>query len=199
VKEHGFRAELVTMKLLLLDMDGTVRMPISDNKFINQPDDQRLIDGVSEAIAHYSDWTIIGITNQAGVAAGHKSLEDAIAEQQYTLKLCPWLDAIYFCPDFEGNLCFYVNKEERVVAVHEHWGKYRHMIGSFRKPNPGMLILAVERFLWNLMPISRKPNKEFVLYAGDREEDQLAAQAAYIPFIWADNWRKEEGQHSSQI
>lgn len=51
------------MKLLLLDCDGTIRTPISDNKFISHPTDQQIIPGAAKAIAHYHEqgWTIAGI------------------------------------------------------------------------------------------------------------------------------------------
>ncbi|YAF99498.1 MAG: hypothetical protein AB3A66_29745 (plasmid) [Nodularia sp. CChRGM 3473] len=67
-------------KILFLDLDGTVRRTKSGKTFINTPLDQEIIPGVTEAISHYSDHYLIGITNQGGVAAGKKSLEDAIAE-----------------------------------------------------------------------------------------------------------------------
>lgn len=41
-------------KILFLDLDGTIREPASGEKFINDPHDQRIIEGVREAIAHYS-------------------------------------------------------------------------------------------------------------------------------------------------
>lgn len=43
------------------------------------------------AIALYAKqgYTIIGISNQGGLAAGHKSLEDAIAEMMYAFELHP--------------------------------------------------------------------------------------------------------------
>jgi len=60
------------MKLLLLDMDDTVREPINGDKFISKPDDQKLIDGALEAIQAYHDmgWTIVGITNQGVLQRG---------------------------------------------------------------------------------------------------------------------------------
>ncbi len=83
-------------KLLLLDLDGTCREPASGEKFIQHPLDQRVIFGADKGVAHAhkQGWTIIAISNQGGVAAGHKLLEDAIAESHYTL-----------CPDFEGKHC----------------------------------------------------------------------------------------------
>ncbi len=94
------------MKILLVDCDGTIRQPKSGAKFIDKPTDQEPIPGAVEAIDHYHSegWLIIGVTNQAGVAAKHKSLKDCVQEQQYTLRLFPQLEAIYFCPDYERKL-----------------------------------------------------------------------------------------------
>jgi hypothetical protein len=99
-------------KLLLVDCDGTIRKPITRNLFIQHPRDQKIIKGAAEAIAHFhaQGYTIIGITNQGGVAMGYKSLEDAIAEQLYTLELLPQILCIYFCPDLEGKYCWLVSK-----------------------------------------------------------------------------------------
>lgn len=68
-------------KLLLTDCDGTLRESASGEKFIHNPRDQQIINGADKAIAyyHFKGWLIIGISNQAGVNAGHKSLEDVIA------------------------------------------------------------------------------------------------------------------------
>ncbi|MBE9193571.1 hypothetical protein IQ230_25235 [Gloeocapsopsis crepidinum LEGE 06123] len=40
-------------ELLLLDCDGTIREPISGAKFIQHPEDQKIIAGAEQAIAHY--------------------------------------------------------------------------------------------------------------------------------------------------
>lgn len=163
------------MKLLLLDLDGTVRESASGKTFIGQPDDQKLIDGATEAIARYPGWTKIGITNQGGVAAGHKSLGDAIAEQLTTLKLLPQMQKIYFCSDFEGKEGYLVKPTGKVTKVENP--KY---LGSLRKPNPGMLLLAQDSCL-DLI--------EEILYVGDRPEDEQAAAVANVPFMWAHEWR----------
>ncbi len=63
------------MSLLLLDMDGTLREPKSGQPYFQDPKDQRHIEGASTAILAYKDGGImVGITNQGGVAAGHKSI-----------------------------------------------------------------------------------------------------------------------------
>ena len=87
---------------LFLDLDGTVRES-TEGKFIQTPTGQRIMAGVHEAIAHHKaqGYTIIGITNQGGCDTINrdtgkplKSIEDAIGEQKYTLKLIPQLEAI---------------------------------------------------------------------------------------------------------
>lgn len=182
------------MKLLLLDLDGTVREPKSGAKFINDPLDQKLINGVEEAIARYQDWTIVGVTNQGGVASGFKTLEDAIAEQRITLELCPQLDQILFCPDFEGNT------GGRVVRVGESFYDFTvdrtgiEGIRGLRKPEPGMIDLAFEYYQSGAYSFARDKFGDNVritqtLMVGDREEDQLAAQAAGVEFMWAETWR----------
>lgn len=167
-------------KLLLLDCDGTIREPLSGAKFISHPRDQKIIPGADKAISHYysKGWSIVGITNQGGVAAGFKSLEDAIAEQEYTLELFPEIGFIYFCPDFEGNHCWEVSKTSFASFPADFAGK--EFIGKFRKPNPGMLEVAI------MMARALKPE---CLYVGDRPEDEQAATAAGIRFQWADMWR----------
>jgi D-glycero-D-manno-heptose 1,7-bisphosphate phosphatase len=170
--------------LLIVDLDGTVREPLSGNKFIQRPRDQRIINGAEGAIAYFAatGWKIVGVTNQAGVASGKKSLQSCIKEQQYTIELLPQIDEIYFCPDFEGKKCFCVTRSEA-----DNYSKHPKS-GKFRKPNPGMLLLAIERY---------SPNK--VLMIGDRPEDKEASQAAGIKFQQAENWRRTYGDASPEF
>lgn len=122
-------------KLLLLDLDGTFRETISGAKFINEPYDQRLIEGVAQKLKSYAQtYQIIGISNQAGAQAGYKSLENCIAEQCYTLELCPEMACIYFCPD-DGKKCYRISLHEIHV---EDWSSATdtNPWGGFRKPQP---------------------------------------------------------------
>lgn len=174
------------MKLLMLDLDGTVRRCKSDPKgFINEATDQELIEGAAEAVARYAadGWKIIGITNQGGVAAGHKSMEAAIAEQNYTLQLCSELAAIIFCPDFEGETRVDLIRPG-VLAINPSFNPnqtHESLKGTYRKPNPGML-------LWTMAWLG--VDKADTLYVGDRLEDEQAAAAAEVEFLWAQEWRK---------
>lgn len=169
------------MPLLLLDMDGTVREPLDGHKFIGRPRDQKLIAGSEQACAFYvaSGWQIVGVTNQAGVASGKKSLQSCIKEQEYTLVLLPDIDAIFFCPDFEGKKCFGVTRHE----VHNYSSLPES--GTFRKPGAGMLKLAIRIY-----------QAEQALMIGDRKEDKAAAVAAKIKFQHAQNWRQMYGDTS---
>ena len=162
------------MSLLLLDLDGTLREPLSGKPYFQHPQDQQLVTGADLAIRSYpADWTIVGITNQGGVAAGYKSMQQCIQEQQYTLQLIPQLKEIYFCPDFEGRKCF------RVTRHNAHNHSLTKWFRQYRKPNPGMLKLAMVRH--NQLP-------ENCLYVGDRPEDEQAAQRAGIAFQWTWAW-----------
>ncbi len=172
-------AETITpANLLMVDMDGTVREPRSDKKFIQHPGDQKVMKGAEGAIAYFADvgWKIIGVTNQAGVAAGKKSLTSCIKEQQQTMLLLPEIEEVYFCPDFAGKKCFCVTPTEvKDYSKHE-------LSGTFRKPNPGMLLLVMEIH-----------NAGKIMFVGDRPEDKQAANSASIKFQQAENWRRTYG------
>jgi D-glycero-D-manno-heptose 1,7-bisphosphate phosphatase len=60
-------------------MDGTLREPLSGQKYFQHPKEQRIIVGAQIAIGAYKDeWIIVCITNQGGVATGHKSMQECI-------------------------------------------------------------------------------------------------------------------------
>ncbi|MFW6359132.1 MAG: HAD-IIIA family hydrolase [Chroococcales cyanobacterium] len=165
-------------RILLVDCDGTIRNPTKRNKYINKPHQQKVIEKSVEAIAYFANKniTIIGITNQAGVASKHKSLQDCIEEQRYTLELIPQIQGIHFCPDFEGNECWYVTQEETTNVSHYKNGKYR---GQYRKPNPGMLQLAADQEGVSI--------QECVMI-GDRLPDQKAAENARMQYFDVKEW-----------
>jgi D-glycero-D-manno-heptose 1,7-bisphosphate phosphatase len=154
--------------------------------------DQELMPGVKEKIAaHKATGDIITVISNQGGIPKYKSLDSAIAEFQELMQMLPDVSSCYFCPDFGGAECIYLNQEGRVVFVHAHWKKYSHLIGSFRKPHPGMLLLAIEHELRKPVAEDRKPNQEIAEYVGDRPEDEGAAMAAGVPFHWADQWREQ--------
>lgn len=171
------------IKLLLLDLDGTLREPKSGNDFIQHPLDQKIIPGADIAIAHYAakGYFCVGITNQGGVEAGFKSFDDCAIEQQQTLQFFPGLQEILFCPDFGGRDCWRVVRDSEIIeAVHyTFWGS--KFSGKFRKPQPGMLLAAIEQF--------QNVESSQTWFIGDRPEDELATEAAGINFLAAQTWR----------
>jgi D-glycero-D-manno-heptose 1,7-bisphosphate phosphatase len=169
------------MNLLLIDKDGTLIKTKSGEKFVNKPWDQEALSGVREGLKYYKqrDWKIIVISNQGGVGAGHKSLKDAISEMRFCMELLPEIEECYFCPDFEGENCYRVWKDDFIKYNSSSYQVGELEIQSqFRKPSPGMLKLAAH------IECTDK-----VWYVGDRDEDEQAAAAANINFMWADIWR----------
>lgn len=169
--------------LLLLDKDGTIIQPKSGQVFVQNPKDQELIKDAAEAIALYRRSEIMIISNQGGVAAGHKTLEEAIAEMQYALELSK-INSGFLCPDFEGQECYWVTANQA--------SKLTQHSGSYRKPNPGMVFAAIELFKQDH---GVKPKQ--VIVVGDRDEDRDAASAVIelggimTRFHWASDWREE--------
>lgn len=186
-------------KILFLDLDGTVREPIV-GKFIDSTINQRIIEGASKAMEFYKNqgWTLLGITNQGGVEAGHKSFDNCIKEQQYTLDMTPQIDSIFFCPDFKGRRCVQVTRKEIFKYSfddEQFWQPVNNPnnVYSFRKPGTGMLRLAIEK-------LTGKHENQFIdecwiledsecWMIGDRPEDEEAASNLGINYLAADVWR----------
>lgn len=177
---------MTVTKLLILDMDGTVRHPISNaDGFILHPKDQILYPDAIAAMKEFirKGFTIIGASNQGGVAAGKKSLDDCIAEQAYTLELAYEADVeiaeILFCPDYEGQICLSVDGSK---IPHNDYSEQYKDCAPFRKPSCGMIEVA--RFLYE-----HPFDDNEVIFVGDRDIDEQAAKNANVQFIHAREWR----------
>jgi hypothetical protein len=204
--------------LLLLDLDGTVRETKSGQDFINSPDDQTLKIGVFDLIkrAHEIGWGIFGVTNQGGVRAGFKSLKDCIQEQFITLeKTRGFMLGIYFAiaddecwfvklPPFPVSVLnwipLWINTPWRYKVYDGEGHDPRWALGGFRKPNPGMLRLAIAQWLnfhhatddlIDAADLVTTPDWQtcygittaLFKMTGDRPEDRAAAAAAEVEFI----------------
>lgn len=79
----------MTTKLLILDLDNTVRRPKSGAKFISDPLDQEIIPEAGSAIAHYKSqgWLIVRerLTNYAESYAKFLELEEKEREWLFPL------------------------------------------------------------------------------------------------------------------
>lgn len=123
-------------KAIFLDRDGTIN---KYRGFLSNIDDFELCDGVSEAIRkiNSSEYLSIVVTNQPVIARGEVSFAQLqeIHNKMETLlgHDGAYLDGIYFCPH------------------HPHKG-YKGEIAELkfdcdcRKPKPGMLLAAAEKF-----------------------------------------------------
>src|SRR4028119_2022084 len=121
-------------KIIFFDLDGTLRTTKSSKTFINEPDDQQAIEGTQKALSYYQEkgFLLIGITNQGGVAAGHKSLESVIEEQRISLQLFPELAEIFFCPNW-GESCYQLSRDNQPLEFSAPLSGDGTMI-SCRKP-----------------------------------------------------------------
>jgi D-glycero-D-manno-heptose 1,7-bisphosphate phosphatase len=155
---------------LCLDFDGTIRYS-KTGKFIDHPDDIILFPDVQEKIWEYRNngFLIFGITNQAGVAFGYKSVEDVEKENQRTLDF------------FERDPFHIVQASFAHEKGRKNNFKYRSLM---RKPNYGMLVLC-EIEAQTLGYIVDWDNSIFV---GDRDDDEFCALNAGIEFISAEDF-----------
>jgi D-glycero-D-manno-heptose 1,7-bisphosphate phosphatase len=164
-------------KILFCDVDGTLTGILSDATFKSHPRDVLVLTGVENALAHYSKegYLVVGISNEAGVGAGHKKLEAAFEEKQYTCLFLPPLKAIYFCPDFAGQVLCRADRDTAIEAKVES-GKY----SSFRKPGTGIIEYCLALYEGDVGQC---------WMVGDRPEYEQVAEVRRINFIAADVWR----------
>ena len=119
-------------KAIFLDRDGVINREVS---YLSNPDNFIFIEGSIKALKILKNlgYLLIVITNQAGIARGLFSLEnlnmihDKMKKILFEKKIL--LDDIFFCPhhpDFTGSC-------------------------NCRKPKPGMIFMARDKFDINLM------------------------------------------------
>ncbi|MEO1208266.1 MAG: HAD hydrolase-like protein [Cyanobacteria bacterium J06638_20] len=174
-------------RILLLDNDGTLIKPKSGDEFVQHPEDQVLIDGAAESIARYRSegWLMGIVSNQGGVAAGHKTLSDCIDEMFFAMRLCgiEYALAAYSAEDKGYGEALWLDLSDGG----QQWKIITNAQRCFRKPATGMIDYLC-RYL--LCASSWRVVADQVLMVGDRPEDAQAAQAAGIEFMWASDWRE---------
>ena len=114
---------------LFVDRDGTL---IENVPYLADPKGVRPLVGAREAIASFraAGYSVIMVTNQSAVARGLCSVEQYRAVERRVIDLLGpgAIDAVYACPYHPAG---------RAPFAGEH---------SWRKPQPGMLLAATERF-----------------------------------------------------
>lgn len=164
-------------KAVFLDRDGVIN---HDLHLIHRPEDFHLFDFTAEALKklNKSDYLGVVATNQSIIArnltdlAGldhiHKKMETDLGSKG------AFVDAIYFCPHhpdagYEGE-----NKSYKINC-------------DCRKPKPGMLLKAAERFNINLQ-------ESYMI--GDSERDIIAGKTAGCITIGVKTGKGMRGAHT---
>lgn len=144
-------------KALFLDRDGVINI---DHGHVFEKEKFHFVDGIFDLCkrAQEQGYFLIVVTNQAGIAKGFYS------EEQF-LDLTEWMENEFQKRGIKIAKTFYCP-----FHVDAKIEKYRQ--DSFdRKPNPGMILKAIEEF-------NIDPEKSVMI--GDRESDMLAADRAKI-------------------
>ena len=143
---------------LFLDRDGVLN---EDHGYVYRWEDFRWIPGARETVAAFNraGWLVIVVTNQSGVGRGYYSEDDMHAlharMQADLAGVHGHIDAFYHAPQ---------HPDAPVEA-------YRHPDPPLRKPNPGMILQALQDW-----PIDREAS----LLIGDQPSDLEAALRAGI-------------------
>lgn len=143
---------------LFLDRDGVLN---EDRGYVSRWEDFRWIPGAKEVVAAFNraGWLVIVVTNQSGVGRGfyteeamhalHARMREELAEAGGRI------DAFYYAP-------------QHPLAPLE---AYRHPDPPDRKPNPGMILRALDEW-----PIDKAAS----VMVGDKPSDLEAALRAGI-------------------
>lgn len=152
---------------LVLDLDGTVRFSKS-GEFISGPEDVGIFEDVAPVLKKYErkGYYIIGVTNQGGVAFGHKTADQEREERWEVNELLPMFEYIYAAHSMPG-------------------GKPPlHMRSLFRKPAHGLLARAeYDAMKWGWLI-----DWDNSIVVGDSEDDRMLAASAGTMFRWADDF-----------
>ncbi|HEX6866377.1 MAG TPA: HAD family hydrolase, partial [Caulobacteraceae bacterium] len=143
---------------VIFDRDGVLNV---DHGYVFETDKLEWTTGATRAVRRCNEAGVLVIvaTNQSGIGRGYydEAAMHALHEQMKgdLATVGAWIDAIYWCP-FHPE------------AVDEG---LRHPDHPDRKPNPGMILKALEA--WSLEP-------ENVVLIGDKETDIEAARRAGV-------------------
>jgi D-glycero-D-manno-heptose 1,7-bisphosphate phosphatase len=144
-------------RALFLDRDGVIN---HDSGYTSDVGSFRFIDGIFDVCraAKKLGYLLIVVTNQAGIGRGYYSEQDFF---NLTRWMCDQFEAegaaisdVYYCP------------------YHPEYGIGHYKKESFdRKPNPGMLLQAAEKYELDL-------NRSIMI--GDKNSDMQAANEAGV-------------------
>ncbi len=144
-------------KALFLDRDGVINV---DYGFVHRIEDFHFIDGVFEACrkAVAGGYRLVVVTNQSGIGRG------LFTEDEYRV-LTDWIETRFRA---EGASLAAVYHDPTHAELGR--GDYRR-VSADRKPSPGMLLKARDRFGLDLARSA---------IVGDRETDIIAGRTAGV-------------------
>lgn len=187
-------------KLVIFDKDQTLVNSLCGERLIQGSTDQKVMIGASEAVTnfHKRGYEVAIISNQEGVEIGRKTLESAIKEMRYCLKLFPPIEFGLIAPNYKGNVCFQIFRNHILqiqyseVPIYNGYTTQKSIrnFGNFRKPGPGMLNLSI--WFYNSSPGE-------TWFIGDRPEDHMAAEAAGCNYMNADIVRNRFSPRFSEL
>ncbi len=151
-------ADKIRRRAVIFDRDGVLNV---DHGYVGELDRFEWIEGAREAIGRLNreGLLVIVVTNQSGVARGlftEAAVDGLHAKMRSDLAAVgAHVDAFYVCP-FHAE-----------ASIPD----YRHPDHPDRKPNPGMILRAIQD--WNIDPAQ-------ALMIGDKSSDLEAARRAGI-------------------
>lgn len=154
------------VKLIIFDVDGTLTTTKSGATFRKSADDWQLLPGRKEKLAALKaeGVRLAMASNQGGVAFGYMQQVDILTELHRTARLVGMsAGGVYVC---------YTHPKASLT-------KYKMEDDDRRKPGSGMLLEAMQDF---------EASPDETLMVGDRPEDEQAARAAGVAFLWADQY-----------
>jgi len=142
---------------LFLDRDGVINI---DHTYVSKKEDFEFVDGIFELCrsAKQLGFLIFVVTNQAGIGRGYYTEKDFLDLTDWMMGVFnnegAAIDKVYFCP------------------THPEHGIGKFKVDSYyRKPGPGMILLAAEEFDVDL---------GHSVLVGDKESDIAAGLAANV-------------------
>ncbi|MGH7184546.1 MAG: HAD-IIIA family hydrolase [Nitrospiraceae bacterium] len=164
-----------------MDLDGTLILGPDQRggKFITSLEDVELFDGVLDKLRWFKGhgWRLVLMSNQGGIATGHTTEHQIVRLMSEVNRMTAnLLDQICYCPHHPTALG---SSPEETMELRSCW---------CRKPSPGMIYNSLGALSISYPSEIYRPYTS--LMVGDLSTDKQCAEAANLPFVWAEEWRQ---------
>lgn len=159
--------------LYIFDLDGTLVLPHSGDRFARDEHDWELLPGRLDRLwrLRHEGHVLTLASNQGGVSFGYLTAEQA---GRYVERVARRVGAVH------TQVCFH--HPEGTVE------RYR-LDCPYRKPQPGMLLALLHQ-------ADARP--EEAVHVGDLYSDKQAAEAANVAFMWAYDFFAANGTNGQE-